>query len=81
MIEQLPEASKDGIPLIADTKLRERIPPGIRSCANENEKLTEFLDDHKRNDPPKDALNHVQCQPVDTVFPYLVHYGWAKKSS
>ena len=27
LIKQLPEASKDGVPLILDTKLREMIPP------------------------------------------------------
>ncbi|MCP4913590.1 MAG: hypothetical protein GY909_10760, partial [Oligoflexia bacterium] len=30
LIEQLPEASKDGIPLISDTKLRAMIPPQVK---------------------------------------------------
>ena len=30
LIEQLPEASKDGIPLISDTKLREMMPPQVK---------------------------------------------------
>ena len=30
LIEQLPEASKDGIPLISDTKLRELMPPQVK---------------------------------------------------
>jgi len=30
LIEQLPEASKDGIPLISDTKLRQMMPPQVK---------------------------------------------------
>ena len=126
LIKQLPEASKDGIPLISDTKLREMMPPqvkkmtdqykkmcgftdcvsighlhgdnntfvrlystnlqkkrdsylpGSRSWTHANEKLTEFLDEDERKEQAKDALNLLQCQPVDTVFPDLIHYNCAK---
>ena len=126
LIEQLPEASKDGIPLISDSKLREMIPPqvkkmtdrykqmcgctdcvsigyyhrdnnkytslfetelkktrdsflpGSRSWTHANEKLTTFVDECERNDRPKDVLSLLQCQPVDTAFPDLVHYNCAK---
>ena len=30
LIEQLPEASKDDIPLVSDTKLREMMPPRVK---------------------------------------------------
>ena len=126
LIEQLPEASKDGIPLVSDAKLRQMIPPqlkkmterykqmcgcsdcvsvgychqdnnsyislfgtnlqqkrdsflpGSRSWTNANEKLTAFLDECERKERPKDALSLLQCQPVDTAFPDLVHYNCAK---
>ena len=29
LIEQIPKASKDGIPLVSDTKLRQKIPPQV----------------------------------------------------
>ena len=126
MIDQLPEASKDGIPLISDTKLREMMPPqvkkmtdqykemcgctdcvsigyfhsdnntfvclfanklkkkrdcflpGSRSWSNANKKLTAFLDEDERKERPKDALNLLQCHPVDNAFPDLIHYSCAK---
>ena len=34
LIEQLPEASKDGIPLISDNKLREMIPPQVKKMTD-----------------------------------------------
>mmetsp|Transcript_13955 Transcript_13955/g.31264 ORF Transcript_13955/g.31264 Transcript_13955/m.31264 type:complete len:84 (+) Transcript_13955:440-691(+) len=30
LIDELPEASKDGVPLISDTKLREMMPPQVK---------------------------------------------------
>eukprot|EP00534_Pseudo-nitzschia_fraudulenta_P016250 CAMPEP_0201252678 /NCGR_PEP_ID=MMETSP0852-20130820/67046_1 /ASSEMBLY_ACC=CAM_ASM_000632 /TAXON_ID=183588 /ORGANISM="Pseudo-nitzschia fraudulenta, Strain WWA7" /LENGTH=162 /DNA_ID=CAMNT_0047552413 /DNA_START=730 /DNA_END=1215 /DNA_ORIENTATION=- len=72
LINQLPDASKDGIPLISDTKLREMMPPQVK-------KMTDaFLDEDERKERPKDALNLLQCQPVDNAFPDLVHYSCAK---
>ena len=126
LIEQLPEASKDEIPLVSDSKLRQMTPPqvkkmtdrykemcgctdcvsigyfhsdnntsislfgtelkkkrdsylpGSRSWTNSNEKLTEFLDECKRQETPEDTLNLVQCQPVDNLLPVLVCYGFPK---
>ena len=43
-----------------------------------NQKLTEFLDEDKQKERPKDALNLLQYQPVDNAFPDLVHYSCAK---
>ena len=34
LIEQVPEASKDGIPLISDTKLREMTPPQVKKMTD-----------------------------------------------
>ena len=34
LIDQLPEASKDGIPLISDTKLREMMPPQVKKMTD-----------------------------------------------
>ena len=34
LIEQLPEVSKDGIPLISDSKLREMIPPQVKKMTD-----------------------------------------------
>ena len=126
LIEQLPETSKEGIPLISDKKLREMIPPHVKkmtyrykemcgctdcvsigyfhsdnnafisifstelknkrdsylpgswSWTNANEKFTEFLDERKRQERTEDALNLLQCQPVDNAFPVFVHYSCAK---
>lgn len=33
LIEQLPEASKDVIPLISDTKLRQMMPPQVKKMS------------------------------------------------
>ena len=52
--------------------------PGSRSWTNANEKLTAFLDECERKERPKDALNFIQCQPVDNAFPDLIHYNCAK---
>jgi len=59
-------------------KTRDRFLPGSRSLMHTNKKLTAFLDECKRKERPKDALNLVQCQPCDAVFPDLVHYNCAK---
>jgi len=59
-------------------KKRDCFLPGSRSWSNGNEKLTEFLDEDERKERPKDALNLLQCQPVDNAFPDLVHYSCAK---
>ena len=34
LVEQIPEASKDGIPLVSDTKLRDMIPPQVKKMAD-----------------------------------------------
>ena len=59
-------------------KKRDCFLPGSRSWSNANAKLTEFLDEDERKERPKDALNLLQCQPVDNEFPDLVHYSCAK---
>jgi len=38
---------------------------------------TEFLDEDEQKERPKDALNLLQCQPVDNAFPDLIHYNCA----
>ena len=45
--------------------------PGSQSWTHANEKLTDFLDERERQERPKDALNLVQCHPVDNAFPDL----------
>ena len=39
LIEQLPEASKDGIPLISDNKLREMIPPQLKQMTDQYKEM------------------------------------------
>ena len=126
LVEQLPEASKDGISLVSDTKLRETIPPQVKNMADRykemcgcsdcvcvgyfhrdnnafislygknlqkkrdsylpgsqswthtNQKLTEYLDEEKWKERPKDVLNLFQCQPVDNAFRDLIHYNCVK---
>ena len=41
VLEQLPEASKDGIPLVSDTKLREMIPPQVKKMTDRYKKCVD----------------------------------------
>ena len=59
---------------------RDSFLPGSRSWTHANKELTQFLDECQKEERPKDALNQVQCQPVDNAFPDLVEYSCAKGS-
>ncbi len=44
LIEQLPEASKDGVPLISDTKLREMMPPQVKKMTDRYKEMCGCFD-------------------------------------